>query len=287
MKKRIINIITLLLIVLCLSACDASTDSTFSIQFIDVGQGDAALIECDGQYMLIDGGPKSAGDKIHQILEDNNASHLSILAISHLHDDHYGGLVTALSYDTMQIDKTICNSDYAETKSFKELEHELWNRGAPITIPLTDDEFRLGSARIEVVDASAESDNDSLVLMITYGKNRFLFTGDIEDEAQRRIADKYENENDAAYKIDLIKIPHHGAASSSADDESGTTIRFIRTFTPEYAVISVGSDNIYGHPNQKTLDLLNQADAKVYRTDKNGDITVKSDGKTLKITTEK
>lgn len=287
MKKRIIGILCLVLVLLCLSACSESKkSSTFSIQFIDVGQGDSALVECDGCDMLIDGGPTTGGDKVYQVLEERGIQHLNILAISHMHEDHIGGLAKALTYAT-KIDKTIANTDFSSTETFRKVEHELGINGATITVPHTGEKFKLGSAEIEVVDVSAESDNDSLVLMVTYGDTRFLFTGDIEDESQTRISDKYENEKDEAYKINLIKMPHHGSSSPNSVNGTGSLYRFIRTFMPDYAVISVGSGNQYGHPHKETLDLLDDEDVKVYRTDMSGDITVKSDGKTLSITTSK
>lgn len=282
MRRRLLVIFLLLVIILNLSACSGTkSSSTFSIQFIDVGQGDAALIECDGRYMLIDGGKptKSTDDNpVYQILESKGIQHLDLLVISHLHEDHYGGLIQALKYAS-NIDKTLSNKRDVSTLSFKDLERELDTNGTQITVPHVGDKFQIGSADIEVIDASAEDDNDSLVLMITYGKTKFLFAGDIEEAAQTRISDRYENEKDEAYKIDLIKMPHHGSSDIS--------IRFIRTFMPDYAVISVGAGNIYGHPDVETLDLLEQANVIVYRTDQKGDIIVKSDGKQLQINTSK
>lgn len=114
-----------------------------------------------------------------------------------------------------------------------------------------------------------------------------MFAGDIEDDAQTRISDKYANQKDEAYKIDLIKMPHHGSRSPRSVNGTGSLYRFIRTFMPNYAVISVGQGNQYGHPHQETLDLLKQAGVIVYRTDLNGDIIVRSNGKTVSIETEK
>lgn len=85
------------------------------------------------------------------------------------------------------------------------------------------------------------------------------------------------------YKIDLIKMPHHGSTSLRSVNCTGSLYRSIRTFMPDYAVISVGQGNMYGHPHRETLDLLDDADVKVYRTDMNGDIIVYSDGKTVSI----
>ena len=115
------------------------------------------------------------------------------------------------------------------------------------------------------------------MLLVTYGDTRCLFAGDIEDAAQTWISDKYQGEDDSPYKIDLIKMPHHGSYT-------GTLYRFLRTFMPDYAIISVGK-NSYGHPHQETLDLLDSKaySPKLYRTDLDGDIIVKSDGKIVTI----
>lgn len=293
MKNQLNYIVVLLnlIISLCFSACTGASgegtsfikgsESSFSIQFIDVGQGDSALIECDGQYMLIDGGDTAAGDKVYSVLEEKGIQRLNILAISHLHADHIGGLEKALRYAS-KIDLTISNSDYSDKETFRKMEHQLGINGATITVPHVGDTYNLGSAKVEVIDVSAQEENDSLVLLITYGKTKFLFTGDIEDTAQKRIADKYSNDSDEPFSISLMKMPHHGSYS-------GTLYTFVRTFMPEYVIISVGKDNPYGHPHKETLDLLNSKSysPKLYRTDMNGDIIVKSDGKTLSIETMK
>lgn len=286
MRKKVILIVVLLWPILCLCSCEKVLDSTFSIQFIDVGQGDSALIGCDGRYMLIDGGDTTASDKVYRVLEEQGIQELDILAISHLHADHIGGLPKALTY-TSKIDKTISNRKSADTEVFRKLEHELYIDDSQISVPNIGDKFELGSAQVEVIDNAAEDENDSLVLLITYGKTRFLFTGDIEDTEQKRIADKYTNQKDEAYKIDVMKIPHHGASSSNSQNGTGALYRFIRTFMPDYGVISVGTGNPYGHPQKETLDLLKDAGVKIYRTDVSGDITIKSDGKHLSIETSK
>lgn len=281
MKKRLFAIVLLASLLLCLCSCSkVSGDSTFSIRFIDVGQGDAALVECDGHYMLIDGGDTAAGDAVYNALVEQGVRQIDILAISHLHSDHIGGLPEALKYIT-KIGITISNEKNSSTKIFTELESELIGKkgkGSRITIPSEGDKYELGSATVEVVYAGADSNNDSLVLLITYGNTRFLFTGDIEGAAETSISDKYQNESDEPFKIDLIKMPHHGSYA-------GTLYRFLRTFMPDYIIISVGAGNQYGHPHQKTLDLLDSKtwQPKIYRTDIDGDITVKSNGKEIEI----
>lgn len=287
MKKKLTAIIILILVLFCLSACsDSGTSSTFSIHFIDVGQGDAALVECDEHYMLIDGGDVSAGDKVYSVLEEKGIQHLDILVMSHLHADHIGGLTKALTYAS-QIDLTLANTSEGNKETFRKVENELSTNGAQIKVPNEGETFKLGSAEIEVVDVASETENDSLVLMITYEDTKFLFTGDIGFDAQTRISDKYANEKDEEYKISLMKMPHHGSAKSKTGENDGSLYRFIRTFMPEYAVISVGKGNTYEHPHEKTLSLLEDADVKVYRTDEHGDIIVRSDGKSLSFETSK
>ena len=268
---------------LCGCTSGTSDSSSFSILFIDVGQGDSALVECDGRYMLIDAGEKSAEDKVYEVLEQKGIQKLDILAISHLHSDHIGGMAKVLTYAS-KIDLTISNSDSdkRDREAFRNIEKELRINGATIKVPHVGDKFSLGSAEIEVVDVASENENDSLVLLITYGQTKFLFTGDIEEDAQTRISDNYQNDKDEPYEVDLIKMPHHGSYT-------GTLYRFVRTFMPKYAIISCGKNNMYGHPHRETMDLLNnkELDAEVYRTDEQGDILVKSNGKEIYIETSK
>lgn len=292
MKRRIIALVLLLATILSLCACSKKNDnSTFSIRFIDVGQGDAALVECDGHYMLIDGGDTHTGQKLYNVLEEQGIQKLDILAISHLHTDHFGGLTKALTYAS-SIGITISNSTYADSEAFRKFEHELGINGSKITIPAPGDKYELGSSTVEVVYSSAESSNDSLVLLITYGDTRFLFTGDIEYTTMKKVAEKYQNDRDKPYKIDLIKVPHHGAKDNDLYEENISMYTFLRTFMPDYFIISVGENNRYDHPHWHTMEQIEQlvVDAQnldyskhVFRTDLDGDIIVRSNGKELSV----
>lgn len=296
MKKRIVALILLLAALLCLCSCAKDKESSFCIQFIDVGQGDAALVECDGHYMLIDGGEKSAGAKVSETLAEEGVRKLDILVASHLHSDHIGGLIGALDHGP-RIGRVISNADDGDTETFREFKQALRKSRSRIRIPSVGDRFELGSATVEVVDVSAREDNDSLVLLITYGKTRFLFTGDIERRAQLRVAEALglDREKQGDW-VSLIKMPHHGAYHDDAGYAENALYRLFWEYDPDYFVISVGEDNRYGHPHSETMALIEDMVVKakgqawedhVFRTDERGDVTVRSNGKEIFVETSK
>jgi len=246
-----------------------SADSSFSIHFIDVGQADAALVECDGHYMLIDGGNKGDSNTIYSVLKKAEVEKLDIVVASHEHEDHVGGLPGAFNYTTA--DLTLCPVTSGESKAFEDFKKYADKNGNGITVPSVGDEFSLGSAEIEIlgVNSTYDKNNTSIVLMITYGETSFLFTGDAERDAEQVILS-----SGADLSATVLKVGHHGSDTS-------TTYPFLREIMPEYAVISVGDGNSYGHPTDDTLSRLRDADVKVFRTDIQGDIYCTSDGRTV------
>lgn len=282
MKRRIVATLLLVAILICLGACSSTgSESTFSIHFIDVGQGDAAIIECDGQYMLIDGGDKSAEDKVYEAVKEalasKNKKRIDILALSHLHADHIGGLGKTLDY-LSSIGLVISNSKEGNTSTFMDFEGKLLQLGSKIKIPACGDTYQLGRATVEVIDVRDEKNNDSMVLLITYGDTTFLFAGDMEQNQESQICNRY---GDDRWDVSLLKVAHHGSDTS-------TSIRFLSLLMPQYAIISVGANREPDHPSQITLDRLFQADVKqVFRTDQHGDIYLTSNGKDINIETSK
>lgn len=246
-------------------------DSTFSIHYIDVGQGDSSLVECDGHYMLIDGGYPDNSSKIYTILKNLEVEKLDIIVASHPHEDHIGGLAGALNYTTA--DLILCPVTAYDSEPFNDFK----KYADTITVPEVNDTYKLGSSTIDIlgVNSTEDTNNSSIVLMITYGETKFLFTGDAERDAEQTILS-----TGADLSCDVLKVGHHGSDSS-------TSYVWLDAILPEYAVISVGKDNSYGHPTDAVLSRLRDAEVKTYRTDLNGDIYATSDGKTVTITTDK
>lgn len=155
------------------------------VHFIDVGQADAALVICDGHYMLIDGGNAEDSGLVYAYLEEHGAKHLDCMVATHAHEDHIGGLSGALNYAS--VGTALCPVRSYDSKSFQNMVKYLEKQGKSITVPRPGDSFDLGSARVEILGPVQEYDdanNTSIVLRIDCGETSFLFTGDMETGAE-------------------------------------------------------------------------------------------------------
>ena len=251
-------------------------NSTFEVHFIDVGQADAALVLCDGKAMLIDGGNVADSSLIYSYLSQRSISHLDYIIATHGHEDHVGGLAGALNYAT--VDTAYCSVTNYDSEAFGSFVTYLSKQGKSITVPSAGDTFNLGSAKVQILGpiySSTEPNNTSIVLRIVYGNTSFLFTGDAEREEEQSILD-------AGYDLSstVLKVGHHGS-------ENSTTYPFLREIMPQYAVISVGEDNSYGHPTDAALSRLRDADVQVYRTDLQGTVICTSDGNSVSFSVQR
>ena len=201
--------------------------SSFKIHFIDVGQADAALVECDGRYMLIDGGNKTDSNVIYAVLKKAAVPKLDIVVGTHAHEDHIGGLPGAFNYTTA--DLTLCPVKSYDSNAFEDFAKYAEQKGNGITVPKQGDTYALGSAKVKILglNGSSETNDTSIILRIDYGETSFLFTGDAERNAEQAVLNK---------GIDLsatvLKVGHHGSDTS-------TGYVFLREIMPKYAVISV------------------------------------------------
>ncbi len=249
--------------------------SGFEIHFIDVGEGDAALVLCEGHAMLVDGGPASASSLIYSYLKKLGIDRLDYIVCSHPHEDHVGGLAGALNYATA--DAALSPVRTYDSRPFNSFVKYLQRQGVDITVPAAGETYPLGSAEVLVLGPIGDAqsvNNTSIVLRIRYGGTSFLLTGDAELEEEQALLD-----SGLELESTLLKVGHHGSVTSTGET-------FLSQVRPAFAVISTGSDNLYGHPAELILRRLEQAVVTVYRTDLHGDIVCRSDGETLSFAVE-
>ena len=244
-----------------------------TVHFIDVGQADCALLESEGEYILIDGGNVADGDLVVEYLTQEGVTKLEAVIATHAHEDHVGGLADVLA--TFETEAVYCSTRTYSSNCFDQFVYYTDQQGLEVTIPAPGDVIAFGDATATVlgpVMSYADPNDTSIVLMVDYGETSFLFTGDMETTAENDMLDYWGEEFD--WHADVLKVGHHGSDTS-------TGYRFLNAVMPQYGVISVGTGNSYGHPHDGPLSKLRDADVTVYRTDELGVIRAVSDGSTV------
>lgn len=252
-----------------------TSDSNFTVRFIDVGQADSALISCDGHHMLIDGGNRADSDLIYTVLKKEEVNHLDLIIGTHSDEDHIGGIAGALTI--ADADTILCSVTDYSSKAFENFKKYAEERGNGLQIPSVGDRYQLGTADVEIlaVNSGSSTNDTSIVTKVTYGETAFLFTGDAENETENFLLNSGKNLHSA-----VLKVSHHGSNGGSSEE-------FLDAVMPEYSVISVGEGNSYGHPTDEVLARLSDIGTKILRTDFLGDIIFSSDGTSVSYSTAK
>jgi competence protein ComEC len=257
---------------------------------IDVGQGDSLLVVFPGgQRMLLDGGgipvfgravkPQLdiGEDVVAPYLWDRGLRTVDIVALSHAHEDHIGGLPALIENFRPQ---EVWTGATPDSPSWRAVMKEAAARGVKIMGLQSPRQFSLGGAQVEVlapaanyVAAASPRNNDSLVLRLRYGRHTFLLPGDIERQVERAMLD-----SGALGRADVLKVAHHGSKTSSTEE-------FLDAVNPLFAVVSAGFENSYGHPHREVIERLTRHRTGVFRTDADGLVTIRSDGRRLHVDT--
>ncbi|MEF9983525.1 MAG: ComEC/Rec2 family competence protein [Oscillospiraceae bacterium] len=244
------------------------------VHIIDVGQGDSILIKTPTKVVLIDSGENDKGKTVVDYLISQKIQNIDILIATHPHSDHIGGMDYVI--DNMNINKILMpklpDEIVPTTRVYTDVLQSIAKKGLKITNPTPQIQYDLGNgATLKVIAPLAEfkSLNEmSIVTRLDFGESSFLFTGDIEKFSEKSIV-----ESKSDVDVDVLDTAHHGSRGSNTAD-------FLAEVTPKLATISLGKDNDYGHPHKEAVERISKY-CNILRTDLNGNIVLKTDGKTI------
>ena len=284
-RKKLIVILTVFVYLLVsIVSFTFIPDGNFKIYMIDVGQGDGILIITPlGKKILVDGGgvegnsDYSVGENtLLPYLLDKKINSLDYIMISHFDSDHCEGAMYVMEH--IKVKKVIISKQFEESKNYERFKKIVREKGIKVIVVGRGDSINIEKdLRIEFLWPDKENivgenilNNNSIVCKLKYKKLSILFTGDVEEMAEKRIVELYGDK----LKADIIKVAHHGSKTSSIEE-------LIKAVSPRIAIIGVGKNNKFGHPNEEVIDRLKKNDTKIYRTDEMGEILlqIKRNGK--------
>lgn len=254
------------------SLSNTSSDEATSLHFINVGQGDAELIVCGDDAVLIDGGKASAGSTVVDYLSRQGIAELDAVIATHPHEDHIGGLVSV--FDAFKVDAIYMSDEAMDTDIYEKLLDAIDNEGIQPQFPDIGDVIPIGDsgAKLTVLapgpdsaDTYSKSDPNtwSLVCRLDANGCSALFTGDTTAAVEKDMLRNVPN----LLPCDVLKVAHHGSRTASSKD-------FIQAVSPSYAVISYAEGNSYGLPNNEVFDYLEPLGTKIYETAKDGTVVL-------------
>jgi len=241
------------------------------VHFIDVGQGDGALIATDAGYVMIDCGPNSSAEKTLAYVQ-RHTSELEYLVLTHAHEDHIGGADEILR--NIKVKNVLMTAYSTSTSTYSRVLDAIEDSGAAVHEAESGMEFSVGSSKFKVLGPieAAEDDlnNTSIVLKMTAGGVRVMFTGDAERDEEDTLLARWSK---GELRAEILKAGHHGSSTSSSS-------AFLEAVSPTAAVISCAADNDYGHPHREIMTAFEGMGLYIYRTDVSGTVVATlKDGK--------
>lgn len=260
------------------------TSGELKVYIIDVGQGESILISTEERSMLIDAGENDKGDEVLDFIHDLGLEQLDYVLATHPDSDHIGGMDTVL--ENIDVTEGVFFGEMPDkliptTKTYEDVLDVIEEKDIPLFTALAGDTIDLGSGAVLTVlgpvdPQAADNKNDtSVVTRLDFGESSFLFNGDQEENMEQLLL-----QSGADLDCDMMTMGHHGSSTSSSQ-------QYLDAVTPEYASISCGRGNQYGHPHDETIEKLEAMGVEYYRTDVNGNITFTSDGEDISVRTEK
>ena len=243
----------------------------FEMHVLDVGQGQSVIFSCNNHYMIVDGGGRGASSFVVSYLKQMGVETVDMVALTHYEEDHMSGIIGVLS--AFSCDSLLLPSYAGSGDLYQSLAVAALSNGCTILHPHPGDEFMLGETNAKVIGprrTDYSSDNDkSLCFRICFGDVAFVVCGDAQQESEIDLINSGEDLRANVYVVD-----HHGSSTSSMDT-------FLDAVSPQFAIISCGRDNGYGHPAMETLQRLQNHGISMYRTDQQGTIIAYTDGSDL------
>lgn len=281
-QRKKILVVTIIFTIL-LNSIIYVTDKNIKIYFVDVGQGDCTLIQTpEKKNILVDGGGSEFGSfdvgesTLLPYLLDRGITKIDYMMISHFDSDHIGGLFYIM--ENLRVDNIIISKQGENSENFKKFIKLMQsnNRGGKnktnIILVKKGDNIKIdNSSYFEILFPEEELINDNILnnnsIVAKFVSNNFkmLFTGDIEEIAENRLCELYKSTN--KLQADIIKVAHHGSKTSS-------TFNFLELVKPKIALIGVGANNNFGHPNEEVLERIENLGTHIYRTDQMGEISI-------------
>lgn len=267
-------VVVLSLITFMLSGCSRDSD-VLSIHMIDVGQGESILIITpNNKTILIDAGEAPQGKKVKSYLLKHKVNKIDLLIATHPHSDHIGGLPEIIN--NFRVEKIVMPQKLHTSATFEKLLIAIKSKGLTISPPQPNSIVEFGNdIKLHFLGPVKDYGDNlnlwSVVFRLDYKNNSFLFTGDMESQAEIDLIDIYGMDG---LNADVLNIGHHGSNSS-------TTQQFLDHVNPEVALISLGSNNLYGHPHEEVITRLEKSGAFIYRTDLQHTVVILSDGESI------